>query len=250
MLYGAHKFQQLEEALESHRRHCTRWGCQFENLDRDLAATRKLFSKQYFLLSTLLQQLAKPEEERQEWLLWVDADSIVINPAISPCVFLPPREMDHIYALVTADHNGLNDGVFYLKVCAESLDFLTQVLTYTDLHPEADLGWFGEQAAMSRTIKTIEAKHKDPTDPSGIAWIPRTWINHYEFEHGFEGEPGSFMVHFAGLGATRLTHMQNWLNELRYNQAKWEIPVEETVYKDEIAAFWKEYAANMTGRAG
>lgn len=68
MLYGAHKFSQLEDALEVHRRHSHRWGCGFESLDRDLT-TRKLYSKHYFLLSKMPHELSKPEEERQQWLL-------------------------------------------------------------------------------------------------------------------------------------------------------------------------------------
>lgn len=41
MLYGAHKFSQLENALEGHRRHSERWGAKFTSLERDLT-TRKL----------------------------------------------------------------------------------------------------------------------------------------------------------------------------------------------------------------
>jgi hypothetical protein len=68
MLYGAHKFEQLEKALENHQEHCLRWGCELESLDRDLTG-RKLYSKHYFLISKMLEELAKPEEERQKWLL-------------------------------------------------------------------------------------------------------------------------------------------------------------------------------------
>ena len=68
MLYGAHKFEQLEQALDNHRQHCLRWGCEMESLDRDLT-DRKLYSKHYFLLLKMLQELSKPEDERQEWLL-------------------------------------------------------------------------------------------------------------------------------------------------------------------------------------
>lgn len=68
MLYGDHKFNQLEAALNSHRNHCERWGCEFKTLDRD-PSDRKLYSKHYFLLCTLLHELSKPEEERQSWLL-------------------------------------------------------------------------------------------------------------------------------------------------------------------------------------
>ena len=68
MLYGAHKFLQLEQALENHQQHCVRWGCELESLDRDLTG-RKLYSKHYFLISKMLEELAKPEEDRRKWLL-------------------------------------------------------------------------------------------------------------------------------------------------------------------------------------
>jgi hypothetical protein len=68
MLYGAHKFSQLEDALELHHRHSERWGGGFEMLDRDLTS-RKLYSKHYYLMLIMLRELAKLPEERQEWLL-------------------------------------------------------------------------------------------------------------------------------------------------------------------------------------
>lgn len=68
MLYGAYNFPQLQAALESHHRHCERWGCDFVFLEEDLSS-RKLYSKPYFLLSTLLHELSKPAGERKEWLM-------------------------------------------------------------------------------------------------------------------------------------------------------------------------------------
>ena len=99
---------------------------------------------------------------------------------------------------------------------------------------------------MAKVIKSIEDDRRDQDHSSGIAWIPRTWINNYEWEHGFEGGPGSFIVHFAGLGATRLAHMAAWLDELQRNQAKWEIPLENMPLKDDIPKFWTGYARNDT----
>lgn len=141
---------------------------------------------------------------------------------------------------MTADHQGLNNGIFYLKVDPRSVDLLSQIIAYQLYHPEEDLGWFGEQRAMEIVLRATEA------EKSGIAWIPRTWINAYEFEHGFEGEPGHFLVHFAGLAETRLTHMANWLDELRRDQEKWEVAVEDTFYARGIPEFWGEFAANLT----
>lgn len=68
MLYGAHVFPQLEQAVASHRLHSERWGCGFHVLSQDLT-DRRLYSKQYYLLSIMLQELEKPVDERQEWLM-------------------------------------------------------------------------------------------------------------------------------------------------------------------------------------
>ena len=70
MLYGDDKFMfaQQEAALESLRRHSKRWGCEFVTLEWELTE-RKLYSKHYFLSSTMLRGLAKPAKERKQWLM-------------------------------------------------------------------------------------------------------------------------------------------------------------------------------------
>ncbi|CZT17988.1 uncharacterized protein RCC_03827 [Ramularia collo-cygni] len=247
MLYGTHRVPQLEHALLTHRRHSERWGCGYEVLERDLTS-RKLFSKQYYLMSIMLRELAKPIEERQEWLLWVDADSMILNPALSPEIFLPPAHLKDVYALATADHNGLNSGIFYLRVHPLALDLLTQTVAYPLSHPEDDLGWFSEQAAMAKVIESRETNQTSQAYP-GIVWMPRVWFNAYEFEFGFEGKPGHMMVHFAGLGEKRLLHISNWLEILEQTPGKWEAPLEKTFYKTAISEFWTDFEANYTKRS-
>lgn len=257
MLYGRHVYPQLENALVSQRRQSERWGCGFEVLQRDIAQSgsgdaigpprTKMFSKQYFLMSAMLRELAKPAKERQEWLFWADADAIVTNPALSPEVFLPPAHLKDVYALVTADQNGFNAGIFYLRVTHASLELLTQTVAYPLMHPDEDLGWFGEQAAMANVMKVIEANQTTASYP-GIVWMPRTWFNAYQLEQGFEGKPGDMHVHFAGLGATRLSHMANWLEVLEQTPDKWEMSLERTYFKDDLAEFWRNFEANITKR--
>ncbi|KAF2156279.1 glycosyltransferase family 34 protein [Myriangium duriaei CBS 260.36] len=247
MLYGGHKDPIFEHAVASHRRHSERWGCGFVELKYDVAP-RKLYSKHYILLSTMIQELAKPEDQRQKWLMWIDADSILINPGLSPEIFLPPDHIKDVYALMTADHNGLNDGVFFLRVDPISLDLLTHTAAYPIAHPDDDVGFHGEQAAMARVISSLETQAG--TDFSGIAWLPRPWFNTYQFAQGFEGEPGHMMVHFAGVGPTRNPKMQAWLDELSQNQAKWEIEFEQTFYKDAVAKYWEEFSVNKTAHIG
>jgi hypothetical protein len=97
---------------------------------------------------------------------------------------------------------------------------------------------------MIRVIESIEAEYQDPIEYPGIAWVPRPWIN--EWEHGFEGRPGSFMVHFACLAEMRLAHMAASLNELHRNQKKWEVPLENMSLKHDVSNFWQGYAANVS----
>lgn len=244
MLYGDHVFPQLEHALLSHRRQSEIWGCGNEVLQRDLGA-HKLFSKQYYLMSAMLRELAKPIEERQQWLMWADADSIIINPALSPAIFLPPAHLEDVYGLVSADHNGLNTGVFYLKVHPKSLDLLTQTVAYPLMRPEDDLGWFSEQAAMAKVIDSIEASHNATSYP-GIVWMPRVWFNAYQFESHFEGQTGTMLAHFAGLGDKRLTHMTKWLEVIEQTPDKWQNPLRKTFYKSAIKDFWTDFERNHT----
>lgn len=68
MLYGAHRFPQLFDAVDSHRKHSHRWGCSFENLEHELT-DRPHFSKQYFILLHMLRELAKPADQRKEWIM-------------------------------------------------------------------------------------------------------------------------------------------------------------------------------------
>ena len=93
---------------------------------------------------------------------------MVLNAALSSCLFLPAETLPYVYALVTADHNGLNNGVFYLKVHPLSIDLLTRIMDFPLAHPEDDLGWFGEQGALAEVIKSIEDEHRDPSDLSGM----------------------------------------------------------------------------------
>lgn len=146
---------------------------------------------------------------------------------------------------MTADGEGLNDGLFYLKVHHSSTAFLTQVIGYPAARPDEDLGWFGEQNAMAKVIASIEAK--TPQSKSvAFAWVPREWFNLYMTDKGFEGKRGDFIVHFAGLGATRLEHMRHWLEDLKNDQQRWEVPLEQTSYGTGVPGFWKEFAANAT----
>lgn len=68
MLYG---FQNTyyEHALESHQRHADRWNYPMHVLEEDISAG--YWNKPSYVLSLVIQELAKPPEDRLEWLMWV-----------------------------------------------------------------------------------------------------------------------------------------------------------------------------------
>ncbi len=68
MLYGQEN-RLYERALQSHQRHCDRWNCRMHVLREEISAG--YWNKPNYLLSLVLQELAKPAEQRTEWLMQV-----------------------------------------------------------------------------------------------------------------------------------------------------------------------------------
>lgn len=68
MLYGNRVVHTFEAALDRHRQYCRRWGCSNEYLYHSIAYP-DLYSRFLFMLHRLLEEILKPEDERQEWLL-------------------------------------------------------------------------------------------------------------------------------------------------------------------------------------
>jgi hypothetical protein len=62
---------------------------------------------------------------------WFDVDILLMNPKIPLEIFLPPpATYPSINCLVTDDHRGLNNGVFFLRVDHWSVWLMTAVLGY------------------------------------------------------------------------------------------------------------------------
>jgi hypothetical protein len=58
-----------KRALKSHEHHAQRWGYSMKVLQRDIA--EGYWNKPVYLLSLVLQELAKPPSEQVEWLMFV-----------------------------------------------------------------------------------------------------------------------------------------------------------------------------------
>ncbi|RMD41363.1 hypothetical protein DV735_g3765, partial [Chaetothyriales sp. CBS 134920] len=218
-----------DAAAQSHRRHASLHGYPFHVLRHPVA--EGYWNKAHYLLALLVMELAKPMGERMKWFMWVDADSAIVNPLLPVEIFLPPEGFHEIHFLGNKDQNGLNTGIFFLRVHAWSVKMLTKTLGYP-IFKDVDLGFSADQTAMAMIFNETENRRH-------VLYQPRSWYNTYQFEHGYEGSPGHLLVHFPGL-EERWSSMGDWLQVLNNatSAAKWEVPYSDTHYPAEIEAFW------------
>ncbi|KIW19115.1 hypothetical protein PV08_03407 [Exophiala spinifera] len=235
-----------EQALAGHRIHNMRFGYKHFVLRHEIVPD--IWSKQAFILSVLLQELAKPMGERLEWLFWHDADLVLMNSNIPLEIFLPPPEFSHIHHIVANDLNGLNAGVFFLRVHEWSMWYLSAVMSYTNFHPDRVLR-YSEQTAMEWLIQ--EEKWGMNT-----THVPQRWFNAYqnfgidntvppewEWKHGYY-EPGDLLVHLPGTADARPEVMREWLGRVHDQSARYEIPLADTTHVKNITEFWLNDARN------
>lgn len=231
MLYGKPNDYYVQ-AIESHERHAARHGYPAYVLRKNVYPLHNgIWNKLAYLLHLLVAELEKPEEERTRWLMWVDADSIVVNPALSLDIFLPPKDFRDVHVLATKDMNGLNAGIFFIHVHHWSIQMIIKAISIPQHRPDIGLG-FLEQTALYRTFNDTEFRES-------VIYQPRIWFNTYEFHHAYEGKRGDFLVHMPGLEKDRWPHMEKWLDIINGpEQAEWEVPFEETRYRKEIPKYW------------
>jgi hypothetical protein len=78
-----------------------------------------------------------------------------MNPNIPLEIFLPPEpEWSHINALVTNDHHGLNNGVFFLRVNEWSVWLMAATVAWKIYKPDVLLR-FHDQTALGFLLDTV-----------------------------------------------------------------------------------------------
>ena len=197
---------------------------------------RDVWSKPAYILSVILRELAKPIGERLEWLLWVDADTIILNPHVPIEIFLPPHEWKEIHFLITKDFNGLNNGIFAIRVHERSVELLSAVVGFPIYFPDEQLV-FRDQSAMEKMLDKHHFK-------AHTVEVPQRWFNAYQGELDetiapFQIRRGDLLVHFPGVG-NRGERMEMWLARALEHQPEWEIELKYTSYPNEVKDFWRE----------
>ncbi|OQD83119.1 hypothetical protein PENANT_c018G08027 [Penicillium antarcticum] len=227
-----------ERALQSHERHGKKWGYPMHVLRQDISVG--FWNKPSYLLALVINEMAKPAGERMEWFMWVDADSIILNNDIPVEVFLPPSDLKDIHLVTAKDQNGLNTGIMFMHVHPWTISFLTETLGYPLLLPEIDLGRSADQEAMRLVLNKTTEGPAGQGYAGGVAYLPRPWINTYEWDWAYEGKRGDLLVHFPGLGEKRWPHMAKWLDIVEMTPQKWKLPLEQTGYLTKTEAYWSQ----------
>jgi hypothetical protein len=212
------------------------------------------WNKEAFLLSLLYTETLKPASTRLEWIFWADSDTIVLDPCRPLSTFLPPGPRmvgNETNLIISRDAVGLNDSVFFLRVCSWSIDFLTTILAYRYFRPTDHL-WSGEQAAM-------EILAAEPRFKSYVQYVPQYWFNAFPLGEvgdylarskeqagameAYKARRGDFLVHFEG-HREKVRALTEWTDVLEGLESVWEKKGNGTgVQRDvtgEVRRFWKE----------
>lgn len=219
-----------EEALLTHHRHAELHG--YPVLDLRSKVIDDLWNKPAYLLSIILNELRKPEKEREEWLFWFDRDTVILNPCIPLHIFLPPE--DDINIVISNDFNGLNNGVFGIRVNEWSVRLLSTILGYRELRPDEELP-FTEQSAMEKVLQ-------DDRFRNGVAYYPQRWFNAYptDKEKEWTVRDADLLVHFAGVG-DRLEKIAKWIADADSQPEVWLLNYRVTSLPQEILEFWNDW---------
>lgn len=156
-----------------------------------------------------------------------------MNPSIPLETFLPPDDFSQYHFLAAKDWNGLNAGVFFIRVHQWSVDFMTEVMAEPLLKPNVEHIYL-EQGDMARVLE--KTKYRD-----NVVYQPRVWYNTYSKGTADAKDPevvlGDMQVHFPGL-PHKQESMGYWLDKVEKTET-WTVPVIETYYPGQVEEFWE-----------
>jgi ADP-heptose:LPS heptosyltransferase len=124
------------------------------------------------------------EKQREGWVMWVDADAMVMNHRLNAQNFILPG-----YDLVCAsDGNGLVAGIFMIRCCPWSLRFLDTVFFLGDVKCDPDgCGPKWEQNTIKHILKNFDGFEEH------ALLLPQRQLN--SDLRSFE--PGDFILHLG-----------------------------------------------------
>ena len=227
-------------SMATHVEYGRRWGYPTHVLRQDLSGKGEwrdlLFCKPLYMLSLTIAEMAKPEDERAEWLVFFDSDTILLNPNIPWTLFLPPSDFSDIHVLGGRDWgggSGFNAGVFFVRINEWSVKMLTEVAALPDLRKDVEIGYNAEQVAFKWVF--LQAGYRQH-----VLYQPIEWFNGFEESHGHlpPVRDGDMLVHFSGLKEQKFGAVQKWLDRLERAPQELQIPLENTDYQVNVDTYW------------
>jgi hypothetical protein len=216
---------------------------------------------------------------------WFDADTVIINPRTPLEVFLPDDSdplLQSVHLLMASNWDGLNSGVFALRVHPWSVSLLSAVLAYPMYKPEMlRIDRFRDQSAFQWLLNNANSPLWTSTPMhSKEFWadVPIRWFNSFPannafnktgdwiFNHNMTEETfdkgtmevindgkgkkvqpwkvmrGDLAVHFAGTDKVRSSWMTPWLDRADALLPEWANATTQDVLASEVAAFWQREA--------
>lgn len=234
MIYETEKFNAIyERSVDTHIKHGEKWGVPTHVLRHDIIEAG-FFNKPAYILGLIIEEMAKPYGQRAEWIVWFDADTIILNSAVPWTLFLPPSEFDDIHILATQDQHGFNAGMAIFRVHQWSVQALSEALALRQLRPEVKFDFFDQGALKWVMEKEGYEEH--------VKYQPHSWWNSF----GLAREPydtDAFMLHFAGVDCcgqpeSKGTVMGRWLDIVENKPQTYAVELEKTHLPGEVQEYW------------
>ena len=217
-----------------------------------------LWSKLAYMQGLMIRELSKPADTRLHWLFCIDADVVIMNPKIPLEVFLPPDTPDgrwnEVKLLVNHDHNGLNNGAYFIRVDPWSIWFMSDALAMTHYWPDVQLK-HTDQTAMGVLIEIF------PEYRQFTIRMPQRWFNAFTGyrRRGVLQPPvkykansvteGDLLCHFAGDRKHRTSRMTEWLDIAEQHLSQWKLELNQTSIVEEVQRFWADEAGKQQDEA-
>jgi mannan polymerase II complex MNN10 subunit len=188
-----HDYQnKVKLGIENKRVYCQQHGYDFIYCEDSLDPSRHIYwSKILLVLKTL-------ENSSYRWVVWMDADTLVMNQDIP----LEDIINEKYNFLITQDWNGINSGIFFIRNCEWSFKFLNSVYERTDCLFHT----WPEQIAIASELNN----KKEFSLHTKV--FPQRLFNSYPSETSLSllsstYQPGDFIIHFASARDGFLTQL-------------------------------------------
>jgi len=172
---------------------------------------RGAWSKPAFLMSLMVAELQKDEQERLRWILsverlvpsdpfplltcqsWFDADTIVMNNHIPLDIFLPPSTaaFSNVKLVISSNWDGLNSGAFAIRIDPWSVSLLSAVLAYPIYQQDRlQNDSFRDQSAFQWLLTNPGSPLARTRGLPRQHWVdaPMRWFNSFPFNNPFDKE--------------------------------------------------------------